>query len=393
MTTSLQKQAWQSALFLPDATAEWNQNDWPPLEGGSRYRHSSVVLDHSDNNKEQTVVVLGGFQEGQGATNSVLLLNLTDPDKQWREGPPMNEKRDELAAVVCNGGVYVMGGYNNERILNCIEKIDANDLLQSSLTTSTTHERHWTTLTCRLSTGRYGCCAVAVHNRYMVVMGGRYWRQTLASVDILDSTNHTLISGPSMTAPRAWCASAVVGHRIFVVGGRNDDNVLDSVEYLDDAMDKTLATVISFSSAWTTHPELVLPNPRAYSCAMVAVGSCLIVAGGSRQTVEVLDTHRNRVWNLPPLGNNRTDCTLVTVANQVAVIGGGCNSTCATLPLLDKNSWCFRQLCEQQRNGWYQFRERIDIRHVHISPFSTSTSAHKRARPDTLRGDEVLDET
>ena len=51
----------------------------------------------------------------------------------------MNEKRDELAAVVCNGGVYVMGGYNNERILNCIKRIDSNDLLQSSLTTSTTH--------------------------------------------------------------------------------------------------------------------------------------------------------------------------------------------------------------------------------------------------------------
>ena len=385
---TLKEQAWQSGLVQLDETPEWNFEDWPPLEGGWRDEHATVVLDHpdeDDNNKNngQTVVVLGGYQQDQGTMDSVLLLNLADPVKQWREGPSMNKARNGHAALACNGGVYVMGGYNNERILNCIEKSDANDLLQSSLTTSTTHERHWTTLTCRLSTGRYGCCTVAVHNRYIVVMGGRYWRQTLASVDILDTTNHTLISGPSMTAPRAWCASAVVGHRIFVVGGRNDDNVLDSVEYLDDAMDETLATVISFSSAWTTHPELVLPNPRAYSCAMVAVGSCLIVAGGRRQTVEVLDTHRNRVWNLPPLGNNRIDCTLVTVANQVAVIGGGFNSTCATLPILDKNSWCFRQLCEQQPNGWYQFRERIDIRHVHIS-----LTWH-----DTRRGDEGTDET
>ena len=385
---TLKEQAWQSGLVLLDETPEWNFEDWPPLEGGWRDEHATVVLDHpdeDDNNKNngQTVVVLGGYQQDQGTMDSVLLLNLADPVKQWREGPSMNKARNGHAALACNGGVYVMGGYNNERILNCIERIDSKDLLQSSLTTSTTHERHWTTLTCRLSTGRYGCCTVAVHNRYIVVMGGRYWRPTLASVDILDTTNHTLISGPSMTAPRAWCASAVVGHRIFVVGGRNDDNVLDSVEYLDDAMDETLATVISFSSAWTTHPDLVLPNPRAYSCAMVAVGSCLIVAGGSRQTVEVLDTHRNRVWNLPPLGNNRIDCTLVTVANQVAVIGGGFNSTCATLPLLDKNSWCFRQLCEQQPNGWYQFRERIDIRHVHIS----------LTRHDTRRGDEGTDET
>ena len=387
MTTPLKEQAWQSGLVLLDETPEWNTDDWPPLEGGWRSLHATVVLDHLDtendsNNRGQTVVVLGGWQQGQGITDSVLVLNLVDSNKQWREGPSMNKKRSGHAAVVCNGGVYVMGGYNNERILNCIERIDSNDLLQSSLTTSTTHERHWTTLTCRLSTGRDGCCAVAVHNRYMVVMGGRYWRQTLASVDILDTTNHTLISGPSMTAPRAWCASAVVGHRIFVVGGRNDDNVLDSVEYLDDAMDETLAPSISFSSAWTIHSDLVLSDHRD-SCAVVAVGSCLIVAGGSRQTVEVLDTHHDRVWNLPPLVNHREDCTMVTVANQVAVIGGGFNSTCATLPLLDKNSWCFRQLCEQQPNGWYQFRERIDIRHVHIS----------LTRHDTRRGDEGTDET
>ena len=125
---------------------------------------------------------------------------------------------------------------------------------------------------------------------------------------------------------------------------------------------------------------------------MVAVGSCLIVAGGSRQTVEVLDTHRNRVWNLPSLGNDRFDCTMVAVANQVAVIGGGFNPTCATLPLLDKNSWCFRQLCEQQPNGWYHSLEGADIRDEDISPFFTSTRARQRARFDTHRGDKGTDE-
>ena len=395
MTTTLQKQAWQSGLVLVDDAVEWNERDWPPLEGGWRLRHSSVVLDHPDkddnHNKEQTVVVMGGFQHAQGATNSVLLLNLTDPDKQWREGPPMNKKRDELAAVVCNGGVYVMGGYNNERILNCIERIHSNDLLQSSLTTSTTHERHWTTLTCRLSTPRCGFGAVAVHNRFIVVIGGYNYR-CLSSVNIVDTSNHTLISGPSMTVPRAWCASAVVGHRIFVVGGRNDDNVLDSVEYLDDSMVETLATAISFSSAWTIHSDLVLSDHRA-SCAVVSVGSCLVVTGGYELSVEVLDTHHNRMWNLPPFGSRLERFSMVTVANQIAAIGGLINPTCATLPLLDKNSWCFRRLCEQQPNRWCLFREGMDIRHDHISPFSTLTSARKRARSNAHRGDEGKDGT
>ena len=97
-TTTLKEQAWQSGLFLPDETAQWNETNWPPLEGGWRYDHATVVLNHPDqdndsnhnNNKGQTVVVLGGRQRGQGIVNSVLVLNLADPNKQqWRQGPHM----------------------------------------------------------------------------------------------------------------------------------------------------------------------------------------------------------------------------------------------------------------------------------------------------------------
>ena len=226
-------------------------------------------------------------------------------------------------------------------------------------------------------------------------MGGSYNHRYLSSVDIIDTSNDAVIAGPSMTAPRQWCASAVIGHRIFVVGGRNENGQLDSVEYLnftEERKDDSLSTVISFSSSWITHSDLVLPIPRAYF-AMVAVVSCLIVGGGSHQTVEVLDTHHDRVWNLPPLVNHREDCTMVTVANQVAVIGGWQIPSCATLPLIDKNTWCFRRLCEQQPNRWYHSLEGLGIRDYDISPFSTSKLACKRARSDTHHGDEGTDET
>ena len=386
---TLKEQAWQSGLVLLGETPEWNENDWPPLQGGWRHRHAMVVLNHPDktdynNDKAQAVFVMGGWDKGWNTTNSVLLLDLAAPDKHWREGPSMNKRRRGHAAVVCNDGVYVMGGFN-QGPLDSIERIDFNDLLQSPLTTSNKHESHWTTLTCRLSTRRSGCCAVAVHNRFIVVMGGYNDGRSLSSVDIIDTRNHTVTAGPSMTVPRQWCASAVIGHRIFVVGGRNVHGDLDSVEYMDfatpcdndETKKETCSTFISLSSTWITHSALVLSEPRAY-CAMVAVGSCLVVAGGWRNlTVEVLDTHRNRVWSLPSFVNHRNGCSMVTVANQVAVIGGELNPTCQTLPLLDKNSWCFGRLCEQQPNGWFQFRDGMDIRHVHISPFSTSTSAHK----------------
>ena len=409
MTTLQKEQAWQSGLVLSDETAEWNQNDWPPLVGGWRAGHTSVVLDHPDtdgndnnnNNKRQTVVVLGGYQTVQGALDSILVLNLAESTKQWREGPRMNQKRSGHATVVCNGGVYVMGGYNGSSVFDCIERIDENDLLLSPLTTNIiTHASNWTTLTCRLSSGRHGCCAVAVHNRYIVVMGG-YSDRYLSSVDIIDTNSHTVIAGPSMIVPRQWFASAVIGHRIFVVGGHNDNGHLDSVEYLDnatpcdnDATKKEIgSTFISFSSPWMTQSELRLSNAQS-SCAMVAVGSCLVVAGGwSNSTVEVLDTHHNRVWNLPPFGNDYNDCSTVTVANQVAVISGWGSPTCATLPLLDKHTRCFQRLFDQQFNIWCLFREGRNIQHADNSPFPTWTSDRKRARPHTHRGDEVLDET
>ena len=378
MTTTLKEQAWQSGLvLLQDETPEWNSEDWPPLAGGWRYRHASVVLNHTDNNQEQTVVVLGGYQPGLGELDSIHVLNLAESNKQWREGPRMNQKRDGHAAVVCNGGIYVMGG-DTGAPLDCMERIDANDLLQSSLTTSITHEMNWTTLTCRLSTPRWGCGAVAVHNRYIVVMGG-YNDRYLSSVDIIDTRNHTVSLGPSMNVPRFFCASAVIGHRIFVVGGWNEHCRVDKVEYLyytttcdSDVTKKEIGlTFISFSPTWTTHLELRLSNARR-SCAVVAVGSCLVVAGRPSRTVEVLDTHRNRVWNLPPFGNDRIGCSMVSVANQVTVIGGYRNPSCATLPLLDRNSWCYRRLCEQQPNGWHHSLEGVGIRDDDISPFFTS---------------------
>ena len=375
MSMTLKEQAWQSGLVLLDEAAEWDETDWPPLEGGWRFNHASVVLNHPDdksdnhNHEGQTIVVMGGFRTvmggfrtRQGGFDSVLLLNLADPNKQWREGTPMNRKRHGHAAVVCDGGIYVVGGYDGAP-LDSIERIDTNDLLQSSMTTSNSKKTQWTPLNLRLSDHRYACCAVAVNNRYIVVMGGTYDRmgnfsfgQKLSSVDIIDVSNHTVTMGPSMDVPRLYGASAVVGHRIFVVGGQNDDQRHCSLEYLEFAKPETASTDISFSSAWTTCPDLVLSNARR-SCAVVAVGSCLVVTGGSRRTMEVLDTDRNRVWNLPQLGNFYGYGSMVTVANQVAVIGGWDNPSCSTLPLMDKNSWCFRRLCEQHPKGCFHSQE------------------------------------
>ena len=388
------EQAWQSGLVLSNETAEWDENEWPPLKGGWRYGHASVVLDHPDkndnhNHNRQTVVVMGGIDEGWNITNSVLVLNLAKPDKKWHEGPPMNQRRRGHAVAVCNRRIYVIGGGNDGDFsnLDSIERIDANNVLPPFPTSSNTHESRWTTLNCRLSTGRGLCCAVAVHKRYIVVMGGcnRGQKSYLSSVDIVDTSNHTVIAGPSMNVPRQRCASAVIGHRIFVVGGCRER--IHSVEYWDvprpcyndEIKEDTAAAVTSFSSAWTTHSDLALSDPHN-SSAVVVVGSCLVVTARQTKAVEVLDTHRNRMWNLSPFENRRENCSIVTLGNQVAVIGGMDSPTCATLPLMDKNTWCFRQLFEQPRIEWYHCHERSGNEDVNATSCTISSSTLKRLR-------------
>ena len=198
-------------------------------------------------------------------------------------------------------------------------------------------------------------------------MGG-YKRGTyLSLVEIIDTSNDTVIAGPNMNVPRQWCASAVVGHRIFVAGGYNEDGNLDSVEILDVAKpcyneerNDILSTFISSLSGWTTHPDLVV--------------------AGNHRTVEVLNTHHNRMWNLPPFKNGHADCSMVTVADQVAVICGWRNQSCATLRLMDKNTWCFRQLCEQPRIEWYHNLERSGNDDVNDTCCTISSSTLKRLR-------------
>ena len=196
-----------------------------------------------------------------------------------------------------------------------------------------------------------------MYNRYIVVMGG-YSGNDLSSVDVIDTgiaSNHTVIVGPSMTVPRYSCACAAIGHRIFSVGGRNGRD-LASVEYLefhDPSLNETMHTenaVFPFSCRWARNGNLDLFFPRS-DHAVVAVGSCLIVMGGcylrGEITAEVLDTRRNTVWTFPISTGPRFISGAVVHSRGIAGIGGSGNAPCATLSLLDKNTWCFRRLIEQ----------------------------------------------
>ena len=367
----IQEQALLSGLVFADCkdTIEprWrpSSDNWPPLHGHYGWGHGLVVVHNPHTNHDKLVVLLGGWPElfAIGMTNSVSLLNVGE--KRWRNGPPLQEKRGRLASVVCNGAVYAIGGYNGQSVLDTIERIPVSDLLHSS-SSSKSSSKGWKMLNCRLTSKRYGCAAITVSDRFIVVAGGCNSRslhtKCLSSVDILDTAcdgnPYSVVSGPSLKEGRSDFAMAGVGPRIYAIGGwggPNTSGCLESVEYLgfDDWLDPVTSTVVLSTKSWTIHKELILNIPRAGFFA-VQVGSCLVVAGGcdydgkSVYALEVLDTMRNMVWELPDLTVRRDVFGLVSLPNTLAVISrsSGDEFSSETLSLVDKKSWLFARLMD-----------------------------------------------
>ena len=342
---TMQEQARLSGLeFLDDSSLEpqWSttREEYPPLLGGSRYGHTSLVVDHD--NEEQSIVVLGGATKGNSTTDSVIVWDSST--KQWRQGPSLNKKRLWLAAETCNGKVYAIGGWNECHNLDMIESIDVASLLANTESSN----RHWNTLSCRLSTSRYACAAVVVHDRYIVIMGGHNGSKFLSTVEVLDTLQNKIVplSGLMMNSPRSFFGAAVVGNSIYAVGGQNNNgNGLDSVEVLTFNVDVgsigDASTVFGKSSSWTMSKDLVLSKGRN-GHGVAKIGNCVVVAGGydidsaGINSVEVLDPYRHVVWHLPNMTVARLYCSIAVLSKNIVVLGGQNHASLETLALVDK---------------------------------------------------------
>ena len=344
---------------------------------------------------EEIVVLVGGETDDNKRTSVLLLIGIEDERRatHWQEGPPLNQGRFFLSAVVCNGHVYAIGGHGDTTSsVDTVERIGLEDLISSSSTSSKgtfrdngdSQKKKWEILKCRLSSPRLDSSTVVVHNRYILVVGGksRLGGASLLSVDIIDTATPTqettdpccIFSGPPLTVPRTRFGMEVVEGRVYVVGGcySHNSHISDSVEYLDlsdsgHGVDNKITLSSKFWSglSWTKHNQLKLSEYR-WGHAVVRVGSCLVVSGGTiyrgngfvkgAGTIEILDTKRNKVWKLPL----RTPCSgfmhsLVTRSNGIVAmsfVAKGSSRNEFTfykdrLPLTDKNSSLFLRLLEK----------------------------------------------
>ena len=363
---------------------QWNStNQWSPLLGGGREYQACVTIESGNENGAggQTIVVIGGEMRSDSYTNSVIVW---DPStKRWRNGPSLNDRKANLVAVVCPDKVYAIGGLggdnnnDNYRVWNTMESIQVSSLLETMETSMMTRQNNnqWTRLQCHLSSPRYKCAAVVVHNRYIVILGGLDgMHQDLSSVDIMDTApphnnnndngEPTIVAGPSMNSTRSYFGAAVVDNRIFVVAGWVNEMHSTSVESLlfqrqpqdkDHTNNNSNVSWTFPNSSWRMEPHLSLSSPLA-AHTVSKVGLCLVVAGGycenhgSWTNLEevVLDIQRSMVWSLPNLNiQRRFGCSMVTLSDCLLVLGGD-NSVDSVeslaLTVYQKHECCFKFL-------------------------------------------------
>ena len=195
------------------------------------------------------VYVFGGNAGGPTARSFRLAPDAT----AWREIAAMPGPRSQGAAVAQGRFVYVVGGYDGQRLAAPSFAYEANADRWRQVAAIPTPRDH---LAAALVAGRV--CAV----------GGRRLSLTtnLATLECYDPGADRWETAPSAPTARGGVGAAAVGNRLVFVGGERPDGTYPEVEIFD-----------AESGRWTRAPDL--PTPR-HGMGAVAVGRTVYVMSG-----------------------------------------------------------------------------------------------------------------
>jgi N-acetylneuraminic acid mutarotase len=195
------------------------------------------------------VYVFGGNSGAPTARSFRLAPDAT----AWREIAAMPGPRSQGAAVAQGRFIYVVGGYDGQRLVAPTYAYEANaDRWRPVAAIPTTRDH----LAAAMVAGRI--CAI----------GGRKLSLTtnLATLECYDPGADRWEQGPDAPTARGGVGAAAVGNRLVFVGGERPDATYREVEVFD-----------AESGRWTRGPDL--PTPR-HGIGVVAVGRTLYVMSG-----------------------------------------------------------------------------------------------------------------
>lgn len=171
----------------------------------------------------------------------------------WREIAAMPGPRSQAAAVARGTSIYVVGGYDGQRLVAPTYAYEANvDRWRQVAPIPTTRDH----LAAAMIIGRI--CAI----------GGRKLSLTtnLATFECYDPGADRWESFPDAPTPRGGVGAAAVGDRLVFVGGEQPNGTYKEVELFDPA-----------TRSWSRLPDL--PTPR-HGLGVVAIGRTVYVMSG-----------------------------------------------------------------------------------------------------------------
>jgi non-specific serine/threonine protein kinase len=267
----------------------------------------------------------------------------------WRVSPSAPTARQQSAATVSNGVLWVFGGLTKGAVTNKVEGYDPTISTWESgpnLPLALHHEM------------------AVTYRGEMVVLGG--WEPDGSTLDAVVSNrvfalrNGAWVELRAMNHPRAAGAAAVVGDKIVVTGGQANHRLVAQTEVFDGtrwtdvapmptlrdhlaaasngryfyavggrvlSADKNLGAVERYDPVANTWTELpALPTPRGGLGAVVA-GNRLVTIGGESatgvfNTVEALDLKTNTWTTLPAMKTPRHGLAVLAIGNTIYTVDG-----------------------------------------------------------------------
>jgi serine/threonine protein kinase len=225
------------------------------------------------------------------------------PASTWRSLPPMPTPRQNMAATVVDGTIWVVGGLapdtKGSRKVEGYDPVIKSWKSAPNLPVALHHEM------------------VVTYKDEAVVIGGWIPKGGDPSATVSDRVfalrNGSWTQLPSLRRPRAAGAAAVVGDQIVVTGGQANDRLVDTTEVFDGKQWKDAAA---------------MPTPREHLAA-VSDGHYLYAVGGrnlgpdkNSAALERYEPAADRWQRLPDMPTPRGGLGAAIVAGHLFALGG-----------------------------------------------------------------------
>ncbi|XP_028313999.1 kelch-like protein 20 [Gouania willdenowi] len=266
--------------------------------GLSKHRPKTASIPPSSkDDSESSMFMVGGWSPDDP---SCLVEQFLTEYNEWRTAARMVRPRGGVAVGTLGGKIYTVGGEDNIRCYNSVERY-------SPETDS------WSTDVAPLSSPRTGVCLVTV-DQYLYAIGGHDGISSISTMERYDPKLNTWSKQAPMLTRRTRAVAAVLGGFLYVMGGNDGDAVLNSVERYSPV-----------DGTWSICAHMLCPRENA-GCA--AYLGHIYVAGGKDElnlevsAVERFDPETMRWIPVRRMQNKRNEISLVVFSGTLMAVGG-----------------------------------------------------------------------